>query len=269
MATVLLVLSAFLFPLFIHHRSGSLADTPKRINEIKVQPGVKTKLQLPDKSQVWVNSDSKLSYPDNFNGATREVFLDGEAYFDVIKDSDHPFIVHTAGLDIKVLGTAFNVKAYRSESQIEATLIHGMIEVTRTNQPNAPRMILKPHEKMVFDKYAVEEIPVTDARITDNKAVQPAITILPLLKNRADSALSETSWVYNRLSFEDEKFGDLALKMERWFNVVINMSNEKLRAFRLTGSFEKETIEEALRELQYLVSFQYRISGNEISIEKK
>ena len=221
-----------------------------------------------------MNSDSKLSYSENFNGPVREVFLEGEAYFDVVKDPNHPFIVHTEGIDIKVLGTAFNVRAYKAELKIEATLVHGMIEVTKTNQPNAPKVIMKPHEKMVFDKSVVEEMLKKDMRLTENNSIEsavvkPAITISPLTKNRAGSAILETSWVYNRLSFEDEKFGDLAIRMERWFNVKISLNNERIKSFRLTGSFETETIEEALRELQYLVSFSFRISGSEIIIDKK
>lgn len=255
-------------------RNTLAASGSKHLNEINVNPGVKTKLQLPDGSQVWVNSDSKLSYAETFSGSTREVNLVGEAYFDVVKDPKHPFIVHTSGIDIKVLGTAFNVKAYTADPTIEATLIRGMIEVTKINQPNAPKVILKPHEKMVFNKYAVEEGSRKDPRLTDNNThleemAKPAITITPLNKNIADSAIIETSWVYNRLSFDEEKFDDLAVKMERWFNVKITINTEKIKSYRLTGSFENETIEEALKELQYLVLFNYRISGSEVIINKK
>lgn len=257
----------------IQQRATLVADNKKYLNEINVNPGVKTKLMLPDGSKVWVNSDSKLSYAETFKGATREVFLEGEAYFDVVKDPNHPFIVHTSGIDIRVLGTAFNIKAYKAEPTIETTLIHGLIEVTKINQPNAPKVILKPHEKMIFDKYAVEETASKDPRLTDDnyrqeEIVKPAITIIHLTKNIADSAILETSWVYNRLSFEDEKFDDLALKMERWYNIRISINNEKVKTYRLTGSFESETIDEALKELQYLVSFKYRVSGNVISINK-
>jgi ferric-dicitrate binding protein FerR (iron transport regulator) len=93
-----------------------------------------------------VNSGSKLTYEGNFKGNLREVRLDGEAYFDVVKDALHPFIVHTSGIDIKVLGTAFNVKAYKVDRTIEATLIHGSIEVINQNQPGAPKIMLKPHK---------------------------------------------------------------------------------------------------------------------------
>ncbi|MEI8073820.1 MAG: FecR family protein, partial [Bacteroidota bacterium] len=197
-----------------------------------------------------------------------------EAYFDVVKDSKHPFIVHTSGIDIRVLGTAFNVKAYKAESTIEATLVHGLIEVTKTEHPNESKIILHPHEKLIFDKLAKEESVIKHPAASTEKLAakyslpSPAIIISPLSKNIADSAIKETSWIYNRLTFEDERFEDLTIKIERWFNVHITISNEKIKSYRTTGSFENETIDEALKELQYLVPFNYKLNGREIMITK-
>ncbi len=268
-ALALIVISIFSLRSFNH--SYTVSD---KVNEINVNPGAKTKLQLPDGSQVWVNSDSKLSYSENFKDTVREVFLEGEAYFDVAKDSAHPFIVHTSGIDIKVLGTAFNVKAYRAEPTIEATLIHGTIEVTKPNQSNPSKVILKPHEKLTFDKLAAEQSTVNNQSLKNNTlrrhtTIRPVITITPIAKSITDSAIIETSWIYNRLSFEEEEFENLAVKMQRWFNVKITIINDKVKSYRLTGSFENETIEEALRELKYLVSFNYQINGREVIINRR
>jgi ferric-dicitrate binding protein FerR (iron transport regulator) len=247
-------------------------ELDKHFNEITVKLGTKTKVQLPDGSHVWVNSDSKLTYAETFTGPTRDIYLEGEAYFDVVKDAKHPFIVHTSGIDIRVLGTAFNVKAYKAEPTIEATLVHGLIEVTKTNQPEASKILLHPHEKLIFDKKANEQSVIkpgmnaAESAIAQDKPINPSITITPLSKTLADSALIETSWVYNRLSFEEEKFEDLAKKIERWFNVEITINNNKIRSYRTTGSFENETVDEALRELQYLVPFNYQINGRNIII---
>lgn len=245
----------------------ALAQQPKSNNEITVKKGAKTKLQLPDGSKVWVNSDSKLSYPETFQGNQRDVYLEGEAYFDVVKDPKHPFIVHTSGIDVRVLGTAFNVKSYEAEPTIEATLVHGMIEVTKINEPTAPKVILKHHEKLIYNKFVKTTINETP---TENKSPQntnkPAITIAQIAKQTPDSAFLETAWVYNRLRFEDERMDALALKMERWFDVNIRINNDKLKAYRLTGSFENETIEEALKAMQYLVSFKYRIENRNVVI---
>ncbi len=270
---VMLIVSVFSYQ-YYSHQNVKDSISLSHFNEIKVSLGTKTKVQLPDGSKVWVNSDSKLAYAETFKGPTREIYLEGEAYFDVVKDPKHPFIVHTAGIDIKVLGTAFNVKAYKAEPTIEATLVHGLIEVTKTDHPNESKIILRPHEKLIFDKFAKEERVIkpslisTDKIAANYKLPNPAIIISPLSKNIADSAIKETSWIYNRLSFEDERFEDLAIKIERWFNVHITITNEKIRSYRSTGSFENETIEEALKELQYLVPFNFQINGREVTITK-
>lgn len=270
---VLVVASFFTFRSY-QLRSLNMAVNPGHFNEIDVALGTKTKVQLPDGSHVWVNSDSKLTYAETFKGPTREIYLEGEAYFDVVKDPKHPFIVHTNGIDIKVLGTAFNVKAYKAESTIEATLVHGLIEVTKTDYPEASKIILRPHEKLIFDKLAKEESVIkpgsasAETASANTKLLSPAITISPLAKNISDSAIKETSWIYNRLSFEDERFEDLAVKIERWFNVRVVINNDKIRSYRSTGSFENETIEEALKELQYLVPFEYQINGRDVIITK-
>ena len=274
-ATVtIVVMAVFAIQFFYYKPARAVAASQKPINEISVNPGAKTSLKLPDGSKVWVNSGSKLSYPETFQGNTREVYLEGEAFFDIIKDPSNPFIVHTSGIDVKVLGTAFNVKAYEADPTIEATLVHGMIEVSKVNQPNASKVILKPHEKLIFNKYAVGKNAEKDLRVADGNTqllenARPGIIIAPLPKTIADSAIIETSWVYNRLSFEEEKMEDLAVKMERWFNVKITFNNESIKTYRITGSFQDETIEEALKELQYLVSFSYKLSGKEVIINRK
>ena len=268
-AAVFIVAVIFLYPLIADTgKTNEVASPIRPFNEITINPGSRTKVQLPDGSQVWVNSGSHLTYEGNFKGNTREVQLDGEAYFDVAKDASRPFIVHTSGIDIKVLGTAFNVKAYKTEPTIEATLIHGSIEVINKSQPGSAKIMLKPHEKLVYNKYVIKDIK-------DYKAdIQPvadsfSIIIKPLGKNIADNDIVETAWVYNKLIFEDERFADLALKMERWYNVKISIEYEKLKNYRISGSFVNETAEEALKALQLLVPFSYSIKNNEVRIIKK
>jgi transmembrane sensor len=246
------------------------AATKNPANEISISPGSRTKILLPDGSQVWINSGSKLTYNESFKGGTRDVQLDGEAYFDVVKDAAHPFIVHTSGIDIKVLGTAFNVKAYKTEPVVEATLIHGSIEVINQHRPGAPGVMLKPHEKLIYKKYPIAD--GRDQRADVSIAVEPdsySITIKPLSKNIADTEIPETAWVYNKLSFEDERFEDLALKMERWYDLKIEFENERLKDQRLSGSFVNETAEQALNTLKFLVPFKYTIKNKEVKIMKK
>lgn len=239
-------------------------------NEVVARKGARSRIVLPDGTRVWLNSDSKLQYGPSFNEDVREVTLEGEAYFDVVKDQERPFIVHTSGIDIRVLGTAFNLKSYPQEPTIEATLIHGFIEVINKKEAKSPSVILEPHKKLVFnkenqsfegDKPGQKIKPITSATSTI------AITALP--QNIADTSLIETSWVYNRLLFDGETFQELAIKMERWFNVKINFKSEKVANYRMRGAFDTETIEEALQALQVIASFSYKIKNNEIDISNK
>ncbi len=245
-------------------------------NEIVAKRGTKSKLLLPDGTQVWLNSDSRLSYANSFNDTIREVILEGEAYFDVVKDATRPFIVHTSGIKIRVLGTAFNVKSYPQDPTIEATLVRGLIEVEKNNQPQSSRILLKPNEKLVYNKKQDKVIAAAPANsvagteTADPDKVKPeSIFISTLPKNISDSVRTETSWVYGKLFFEGERFRDLAPKMERWFNVRIGFLDDKAASYRFTGVFQNENIWEALHALQLTASFKYTINGNEVWIDKK
>jgi transmembrane sensor len=257
-----------IYPIAAQKEQDKTIVPVKPVNEIAINSGSRTKIQLPDGSQVWVNSGSILTYEGTFNGSSREVKLDGEAYFDVVKDASHPFIVHTSGIDIKVLGTVFNVKAYNVDRTIETTLIQGSIEVINQNQPGAPKIMLKPHEKLVYTKYQPDDMKEQQAILKSGNAPF-SISIESLNKTIADSAIVETAWVYNKLIFEEERFEDLALKMERWYNVKINIETERLKNYKMSGSFVNETAEQAIKILQFLVPFRYSIKNNEIKIMKK
>jgi transmembrane sensor len=253
------------------NKNSDKKDIINPVNEIAISPGSKSKIQLPDGSQVWINAGSKLTYTGMMNGLTREVTLDGEAYFDIVKDADHPFIVHTSGIDIKVLGTAFNVKAYKIEPTIEATLIHGSIEVTNKNRPDGPKIMMKPREKLVFSndiKIIQSNTNKKEVSLSSiNSGTPSSIRITPLKRNIADSSISETAWVYNKLVFEDKPFTELAKDMERWFNVKIIFKNRKIEQVHFTGSFTNETIEQTFEALRFTSSFRYKITNESILIE--
>jgi len=260
LAAAVLVGIAFLGYQFLKQNKGVEGPAPVAINKIEARKGARSFLLLPDGTKVWLNSDSRIEYDEAFNGAQREVVLIGEAYFDVVKDPAHPFIVHTSDIDIRVLGTAFNVKSYPKESSIEATLIHGLIEVTNKKEPASPKLILRPHEKLVYQKPSIHD--------KDTKAVS---TIKPFVINAlpphiADSALVETSWVYNKLIFDGETFGEIALKMERWYNKKIVFRNSRLAAIPIHYTIANESVEEALKAMQFIEDFTFKIKENQIEI---
>jgi ferric-dicitrate binding protein FerR (iron transport regulator) len=214
---------------------------------------------------VWLNSNSNLTYGEDFGKKIREVNLTGEAFFDVVKDHSRPFIIHTKVIDVKVLGTAFNVKSYPNDANTETSLIRGKVEVTVKNRENT-KYYLQPNEKVIVANNAVSEVtPV----IKKQEYIKPLVSIQPLTYYHFDSSIIETSWVENKLIFqENETFKEVALKMERWYGVHISFADPKLAEYRMYGSFTKETIKQALDALKIVFNFNFKIDGDEIIITK-
>lgn len=240
-------------------------------NEITTKSGSKTNLLLPDGTKVWLNANSKITYDKNYGNRLREVMLTGEAYFDVVKNAERPFVIHTAKMDIKVLGTAFNVKCYPGEKTTETSLIRGSIEVTLKDR--LEKIMLKPNEKLVInnDEIADQLIQGNSAAVTTAPAKKenPIISLSHLTFYPADSTVIETAWTQNKLVFSSETFEEIALKMERWYNVKIGFADEYLKNERLTGNFEKETITEALTAMQLTTAFSFIIKNDKILIKQK
>ncbi|MFZ4056618.1 MAG: FecR family protein [Ferruginibacter sp.] len=260
-ATVLLFV--FLFNQEKTSKSEVLAS-----NEISTKNGSKTSLVLPDGSKVWLNAGSKLVYDKSFGNTIREVKLSGEAFFDVVKNSDKPFIIHTEKMDIKVIGTAFNVKCYPGEKNSETSLIRGSIEVTMKDRKE--KFILKPNEKLVIrnDVASLLDMNAVAKNNTEVAASKPFIAISHLTYQASDSSIIETSWLDNKLVFQNESFLDVAVKMERWYGVQITFANKSLEGIHLTGTFENENITQALNALQYITRFNYQMDKDRITISK-
>ncbi|HOY04043.1 MAG TPA: DUF4974 domain-containing protein [Saprospiraceae bacterium] len=244
-------------------------------NEVVIQHGAKSKVLLPDGTQVWLNSGSKLIYPGVFNDTLREVTLEGEGYFMVTKNPAQPFVVHTSEIDIHVIGTVFNVKSYAEDEVVETTLLQGSIAVEKRNTDDAARIMLRPHEKLVIRKKdtslpdpAAKTGTDKNSKIENSQTSAPLLSVMQLPQHVPDSTRTETSWVYGRLVFEGDHFYELALKMERWYNKKIKIRDGRVSQYRFTGMFENETLEEALRALQLTASFRFRIDGNDVIIEK-
>lgn len=254
----------------LKRNSDSNPSTQKNLQQVYVKPGSKSQVILPDGTVVRLNGSSSLSYHKDFNKKVREVDLEGEAYFDVTKDSAHPFIVHTSDIDIRVLGTRFNVKSYEQDHTIETTLLRGSIEVYNKDDPSAPKVILKPNEKLVFRKNKEDELPIKKQGTKDSLkslSTDQDISISTLSPNKPDSLKEETSWLYNRLVINGDDFNNLATKLERWYGVKINILSPDLGKYHFNGIFENETIEQALSALQLTVKFKYEIKNDIIEIK--
>ena len=243
------------------------APLHKEGNEIIAQKGSKTRTLLPDGSTVWLNAGSSIVYDPEFSGNTREVTLQGEAYFDIVKQPQKPFIVHAGDINIKVLGTAFNVKSYAEERTVETTLLRGLVQISRAAGKQGEPIYLHPNQKIVLLKAGMPPIEETGKEIKEQKTVvSEKEAIVNLDSSLKENERFETAWVYNRLEFRGDNFEELAKKLERWYNVTIHFEDEEVRKLEFNGSLESETVEQAFLALTAATGFRFEVKGNEVYI---
>lgn len=207
--------------------------------------GTRSIIQLADGSKVWLNADSKMKYPEVFRGGTRDVYLNGEAFFEVAKSPEHPFIIHLANGTVRVLGTSFNVRAYDNESTVETSVATGRVAFIpkyRSSGKRQDTIYLSPDHKAryVFNK---EELTTAITSAQDDKA-----------------------WTEGRLIFRSETMEDIATELERNFGIRVVFVDEGPKSFVFTGSFGNNTLEEIMYYLSRTKSFSYKISGTELLI---
>lgn len=216
------------------------------MQNIYVPFGKTRELQLPDGTKVKLNAGSTLVYPKIFSTKNRVVTLKGEGFFEVAKDANRPFLVHTDKVIIKVLGTAFNVKAYSTDKKIETTLLSGKIQVKLNDKPEK-NIVMRPNEKLTLTnkeaatEYQLEELP-------------------DLHKNE----VAEIAWLNNKLVFTNECFDEVSKQIERRFDVKIVFENEGLKKERISGVFKDESLEQALSFIKMTTAFKYRRDGGVI-----
>jgi transmembrane sensor len=169
----------------------------------------KKEVLLSDGSKIWLNATSELKYPEKFSGTTREVFLKGEAYFDIKHDDHHAFIVHTGEVVTTVLGTAFDIKEDKINHIVQVTVTRGKVSVADGKKQLG---IITPNQQISFN-------------VLNSKSVQTEVN--------ADQALA---WQKTELHFEDITFAEAALQLQQRFNVKINFSNGKIKDCRFTGT---------------------------------
>lgn len=262
------------FTAFVLYRSHSGDAVPVKptvpslisVREVATRTGSRSNLRLPDGTHVWLNAGSRLTYNNNtFGSRDREVELTGEAFFDVEHNPFKPFIIHTAKVDIRVLGTRFNVRSYPTDRTTETTLVRGSIEVSIKARPSE-KIILKPNEKLVVvnDDSALHRY--SPAHHTTTAAESLVAIRKPTYENNT-GVMVETSWVDNKLIFQDEEFAVLAKDMERWYGITIRFTNPAVQGeWRFTGNFQKENIQQALEALKLTAPFTYTIHENQITI---
>ncbi len=210
--------------------------------------GQKSQIVLTDGTKVWLNSDTKIKYPGNFSKTQRDIYLDGEAFFEVTKNAHQPFVVHTSRLDVKVLGTKFNVKAYPDENEIETSLFEGKVNLILqgTDKKKSLEKEVNPGQSLIFNK---NENKLTESRFPDEEI---------------------SGWKNNRLIFKDDTFSNLVQKMERWYDVKVVYDEKLFRDRRLTVElYEGERLERLMEIISMTLAVDYKYEKGKIILTPK
>ena len=236
--------ASILLPLFIfstvyfYFQADEYKQKP---NVIVAENGQKAEFTLPDGSKIHLNGGSKLAYNTTYNDRLREVTLEGEAFFDVKRDKEKPFIVKTSAFNVEVLGTSFNVSTYDDEDTSEITLVEGEVKLSLNNSDELP-VYLTPSQKFVYSKTDKKgHISFTDEEY-------------------------ELAWEKGVLMFNAELIENVFQKIERWYGVSIHYERDNIIHDRFTGKFEDLTIQEMMNILRMHYNFKYKIENNDIYI---
>lgn len=211
-------------------------------NHLVIPKGKSYKLELADGTRIWLNSESELIYPTQFAGTRREVSLIGEAYFEVAKDKEKPFYVKTNGMEVRVLGTSFNVSCYSKDRIMTTTLVEGSVSV----QANGQQQTISPSEQFSYNKRNNK----TDIRIVDTGQY--------------------ISWIDGKYIFKDAPLEEIIDKLQRWYDFTVVYQDESLRNKRFSLIAEKETnIDQLLEIVSYTSDVKLVRTGNIINIKKE
>lgn len=229
-----LTLPFFLSSLILGYLNFKEVDTEIQYAEITAVPGSVIRYELPDKSIVWLNAGSKLSFPTIFRGETREVVLQGEAYFEVQADKEHPFYVNTPdGLSVYVYGTQFNVNAYEDENYIETVLEKGHVNVISSDRKTTVK--LEPGERLVYDKAS-----------------------LKLTKSKVD-VYEKTAWKDGKIIFRNAPLDEILKRLARHFNVDIQLNNKLGKEYTYRATFRNETLPQILDYLSKTAALKWKM----------
>lgn len=203
-------------------------------------------IRLPDQTEVVLNRYSSLTYPERFRGRERSVQLKGEAYFEVSKDAEHPFMVKAEAVMVQVLGTHFNIEAYPEDTQVKTTLLEGSVGVSLTDRAEE-QLILSPNESAIYNKE------------------YNSLTLHP-----EEDAAEEIVWRDGRLLFKSVPLQDIARQLSNAFHTDIRIEGPALQSYRMTATFnDGETLDEILSLLCRNRNLEYTESNNRITITQK
>ncbi len=221
--------------------------TQVKMNEVVIPYGKQSQISLSDGTIIWINAGSRLAFPTQFNKKTREVYLEGEAYFEVTHDANRAFIVNTEAISVKVYGTKFNLSAYKQDERLETTLLEGKVSVTNLNSSKILRRetFLVPNQKASFNKKD------NTIRLEDDP-----------------EASSSIAWVDGWLSFKQEKLQEVHSKLHRFYNVDFDQVPKGLDNNLISGKLDlKDSLQYVLKTLSDVTGLKYKLENNFVEIE--
>ncbi|WP_321279774.1 FecR domain-containing protein [Marinifilum fragile] len=227
----------------IYQKKSNITKSQLTYNTIIIPRGGEYKLTLMDGTRIWLNSNSKLRFPSEFGSGIRKVELKGEAFFEVAKDSVHPFVVNANKAQVKVLGTSFNVNAYSDLNEIVTTLVEGRVEVSDTLFGNKVKLL--PNEQYRFNKLTGKT-----------------------LKQIVDTEIY-TAWKDGRFVFENESLEDIMTRLSRWYNVDVSFLNESVKKLRFSGDLTRyDNIDQILELIEVTQKVKFTIKDRALLVEE-
>jgi len=212
-------------------------------SEISVPYGQMSQINLSDGTKIWLNSGTTLRYPEQFAQKSRVVYIEGEAFFEVAKMVHKPFTVCTSGLKIEVLGTSFNLSAYKEDVTTQVTLVEGKVAV----QDNTGKTIAQ----LIPGQIAIKN--------NTGSGIE--------LRN-VETAFYK-AWIEGKIYFDDEPFDQIAIKLERWFNVEITFANQQVKSRRFTGTIlRNKPVDQIMQALELLAPFSFKHQVNATGKDK-
>ena len=255
------LIAFFLGSLLQKNKDATPVNRENVFTHFIVPKGSRSQVILPDQTKVWLNSESKLKYPNDFNSRNREVFLEGEAFFDVAHDMSKRFIVNTSDIKIRVYGTKFNVKSYPKENIVETTLEEGLISMV-ANKQNKKEVFLRPNESIIYYK---KKSSTKDTQNIHQDNSNPGI-FKPIQQT---NPLDITSWKDNRLIFNETRIEDMISDLERWYNINIIVKDKKINDIRIKATFTVETVEQVIRAICMAADIDYELNKNTVVFKEK
>ncbi len=211
--------------------------------------GVKARLLLPDSSQVWLNSDTWIEYPDTFDSLVRNVTISGEAYFNVVKNPQRPMVVRTTkGFSIEVLGTEFNIKAYDNDNSAQATLFSGEINLLRE-----------------------QDNKILSTKITQNQTViinteSAGMNVSKVVK---ETPSDDSAWKEGKIIFDATPVSEFIKTLERWHGVEFIVKDKEIMNYKITATFNSESIVQIMDLIQLTSLIKYEVQNRKVILRKK